>query len=174
MFETYRLLGREREGELMREAQRLGRLDACGARRLRVPVLALALAIVGALVIWTGVSSAANAPIAITFEKHWIGPGHYIGTTSGDGTVEIQLTSSIVTGNMQHFDVTISVTRPSGSFTASCSGTFNFITYRTLLNGVITQGVWQGAQVREEGQLVNVDPLTFTGTLFVMPATANQ
>jgi hypothetical protein len=40
------------------------------------------------------------------------------------------------------------------------------------MNGTVVDGFLQGAQVHEEGQLVNAATLRFEGTIRVMPATA--
>jgi hypothetical protein len=117
-------------------------------------------------------ASASSQPIKFSFEKHWVEPGHYVGTTSDGGSIEMWVSNSTVTGTMQHFDVTISATVADGSFTAALDGTFNFSTARTLLNGTVADGWLEGAQVHEQGQLVALDPLTFTGTLQLMPASA--
>jgi hypothetical protein len=135
-------------------------------------VLVLLLAIVTLLVFLTGSASASSEPILIPFEKHWVGPGHYVGTAGNGGSIEMWVSNSSVTGSMQHFDVTISATVPAGSFTAVLDGTFNFSTAKTLLNGTVTQGWLAGAQVHESGRLVGLDPLTFDGTLRLMPASA--
>ncbi|HYZ19071.1 MAG TPA: hypothetical protein VE615_05970 [Gaiellaceae bacterium] len=151
MFETQRLLARKR--------------GPAAALALLVTLVAVAAAF------WTAPASASNEPIFISFEKHWVGPGHYVGTTGDGGSIEMWVSNSTVTGNMQHFDVTISAAVASGSFTAVLDGTFNFSTARTLLNGNVTEGWLAGARMHEEGQLVSLDPLTFTGTLRLMPAS---
>jgi hypothetical protein len=125
-----------------------------------------------ALTVLAPTGSASNSPVMIPFEKHWVGPGHYVGTAGDGGTIEMLVSNSSVTGNMQHFDVTISATIPGHSFTAVLDGTFNFSTGKTLLNGVVTQGWLAGAQAHEKGQLVDPDTLTFAGTLRLMPASA--
>lgn len=118
---------------------------------------------------------AANAPVEVTFVKTLVDPDtrYYAGTTGDGGTIEMWVSNSSVTGSMQHFDVTLRVSLPGGrAFTAMLKGTFNFSTARTLLSGVVTDGWLAGAQVREQGTLVNDSPLTFEGTLWLMPASA--
>jgi hypothetical protein len=173
MYETYRMLAHEHELDLEREArqQTLARL---GARHGSKWIVGAAAVVVAAIVlgVTSTLASASNAPVAIPFEKHWVGPGHYIGTACDGGTIEMQVFNSSVTGDVQHFDVTIQVMLPGRSFTAVLGGTFNFSTGKTLLNGTVTQGWLAGAQAHEEGQLVDPDTLTFTGTLQLMPASA--
>jgi uncharacterized membrane protein YoaK (UPF0700 family) len=140
-------------------------------RSLLTTLLALVTLLVGA-VAWTTPASASSAPIAIEFVKQSIGAGKYVGTTSDGGSIEMQVSNSSVTGNMQHFSVTIWATVEGRSFTAELDGTFNFSTAKTLLNGAVTEGWLAGARAHERGQLVGFDPLTFTGTLWLLPGSA--
>ena len=166
MFETYRMLGRDREDELIREARRL---QALGPMRVRV-VLVVALAVLAAATFW--VANASASPVAIPFEKHWVSPGHYVGTACDGGSLDLQMSNSSVVGNAQHFTATFVVSLPGNrTFTAVLDGIFNFSTGRTVLNGTVTQGWLAGAQAHEEGQLTGVDPLTFTGSLTLMGAS---
>lgn len=120
-------------------------------------------------------STAANAPIEVSFVKVLVDPAtrYYAGTTGDGGSIEMWVSNSRVTGSMQHFDVRLQVSLTGGrSFAAQLQGTFNFSTARTLLQGVVTDGWLAGAQLRERGALVSLDPLTFAGMLWLMPATA--
>jgi len=120
-------------------------------------------------------AQAANAPVEVTFVKTLVDPGtrYYAGTTGDGGAIEMWVSNSSVTGGVQHFDVTLRASLSGGrSFTAMLKGTFNFSTMRTLLTGVVTDGWLAGAQVRENGALVDDDPLTFEGKLWLMPASA--
>jgi hypothetical protein len=137
----------------------------------RRPAIVVALA-VAALTVLAPTGSASNSPVLIPFEKHRVGPGHYVGTACDGGTIEMQVSNSSVTGNVQHFDATIWATVPGHSFTAVLRGTFDFSTGKTLLNGTVTEGWLAGAQAHEQGQLVDPDTLTFTGTLQLLPASA--
>ena len=58
------------------------------------------------------------------------------------------------------------------SFTAHLSGVLNNVTGAVIMNGTVVDGFLQGAQVHEEGQLVDAATLRFEGTIQVMPATA--
>jgi hypothetical protein len=126
-------------------------------------VLAIVIAAVGAA---AGTASSAS-PVTLHFTKHWVGPNHYVGTVAEGGTIDMQISNSSVTGDVQHFDATVQVVGPV-SFTSELSGTFNFVTYRTTLNGVVTNGWAAGSQVHEEGLLVDPNTYTFVGTLQVM------
>jgi hypothetical protein len=117
---------------------------------------------------------AANAPVEVTFVKRAVQgvPGYYAGTTGDGGAIEMWVSNSSVTGNMQHFDVRLRASLSGGrSFAATLKGTFNSSTARTLLTGVVTDGWLAGAQIRERGALAGVNPLTFSGTLWIMPAS---
>ncbi len=127
-------------------------------------VMVFLVAAVGTI---AGTASSAP-PVVLHFTKHWVGPGHYVGTVAEGGTIDMQISNSQITGNVQHFDATVQVDSPGGSFTAELSGTFNFSTYSTLLNGTVTSGSSVGSQVHEEGLLVDPDTYTFEGTLRVM------
>jgi hypothetical protein len=59
MYETYRMLGREREKELLAEAERLRPLNQRRhGPRPRVTLLASAIVVVAALLVWLGTSGA--------------------------------------------------------------------------------------------------------------------
>jgi hypothetical protein len=130
----------------------------------------VAIAVV-ALTTATGATASSGA-VVIPFEKCAVGPGHYVGPTGNGGTIDLQVTGSWFSGEVQHLTAVVSITDPNGSFTAEVAGIFNFSTGRTVLNGAVTSGSLAGAQVHEEGQLVSFDPLCFVGTLQVMPGSA--
>jgi hypothetical protein len=127
----------------------------------------------GVLGVSARTSWASNAAIVIPFQKHNVGPGHYVGTAGNDGTIDMQLSNSSTTGNVQHFTALVMVTADGHSLTAVLNGRFNFTTGRTILNGTVIDGWLAGAQVHEMGQLVALNPLTFTGTVQLMPGSAN-
>jgi hypothetical protein len=134
----------------------------------------LVLLALGALAGFAGTATASDGVMVIPFEKHWVAPGHYVGTACGSGAIDMQLSDSSVTGNVQHFTATVQLSCPGGlALTAAVEGTFNFSTGRTVLNGSVVDGSLVGAQVHEEGQLVGFDPLTFVGTIQLMPGSAD-
>lgn len=134
--------------------------------------VALVLAAVAAGSI-PGSALASNAATVIAFEKQWVGPGHYVGTAGDDGTIEMFIYDSSTTGDVQHFTATVLLSVPEGSLTAILDGRFNFNTGRVVLNGVVVDGWLEGARVHEDSQLVGLDPLTFVGTVQLMPGSAN-
>jgi hypothetical protein len=115
---------------------------------------------------------ASNAVTVIPFEKHAVGPGHYVGTAGDDGTIEMFVNDSSVTGDVQHFTATVLLSVPEGSLTAILDGRFNFTTGQVVLNGSVVEGWLEGARVHEESQLVGLDPLTFVGTVQLMQGSA--
>lgn len=119
-----------------------------------------------------GPMAAAEAPIALDFEKAWAAPDYYVGTIGGGGTIEMWLANKSVIGNTQHFDATVEVDSPDGAFTAFVSGKINFSTGRVVLNGTVTSGLMDGAQVHEESQLIDPATGSFIGTIQIMPASS--
>ena len=143
-----------------------------------IALLVLGLAALAATA--SGVS-ASSSSIVIPFEKHAIGPGHYVGTAGDGGTIEMQVSDSRFTGGdpetsdhwVQHFKATLQLTVGGQSLTAALDGQFNFTTRQTVVNGVVLEGWLSGAQIHEEGQVVGFSPLTFVGTVTVMRGSAN-
>lgn len=119
-----------------------------------------------------------NAPVRLDFDKSIVDPdGVWQGTVSGDieGDLTTVLTSLRVAGPIWHvtFDWIIDADDPDYSFTANLSGTLNTKTGKVVMNGTIVDGYLLGAQVHEEGQLVDAETLQFQGTIRIMPATAS-
>lgn len=131
--------------------------------------LALAAVVTGLL---PGSALASNEVTVIPFEKQWVGPGHYIGTAGDDGTIEMFIYDSWLSGDVQHFTATVLLTFPDRSLTAILDGRFDFNTGEAVLNGSVVDGWLEGARVHEESQLVGFDPLTFIGTVQLMPGSA--
>jgi hypothetical protein len=136
--------------------------------------LLLVLVVLATLAGVAGSATASTAAVVIRFEKHAIAPGHYVGTACDGGTIDMQLSNSSVTGNVQQFTATVQLACAGrGTLTAVLAGSFNFSTGRTVLNGAVVAGWLVGAQVHEEGQLVGLDPFTFIGTVQLMPGSAD-
>jgi hypothetical protein len=156
MFESFRARLRERTGK---------------ALLLLVSCLA-ALAVAAP-------ASASNAATVISFEKHWVGgpPSHYLGETSGDGTIEMWVYDPSFVGNVQKFTAELRLSIGGRSLAAMLDGQFNFSTGRVVLNGVVIDGWLAGAQVHEQSQYTGDDPDTggpiFVGTVKLMPASAD-
>lgn len=119
-------------------------------------------------------ASASNAAIVVPFEKHYDpSVGHYVGTVGDGGTIEMWVYDSSYPGNVQQFTARLELSLGGNSLTAILDGRFNFSTARVVLNGVVTDGWLEGAQVHEESRLTGLDPLTFAGTVQLMPASAD-
>jgi hypothetical protein len=57
-------------------------------------ILAVSVLTLAALTISTSGVSASSSAIVIPFEKHAVGPGHYVGTAGDGGTIEMQVYDS--------------------------------------------------------------------------------
>ena len=134
--------------------------------------LALALAALTAGLI-PAPASASNTAIVIPFEKHWVGEGHYVGTTDDGSTIEMFIYNESFTGDVQHFTATVLLDLPEGSLRAILKGRFDGNTLEAVLNGRVVEGWLEGARVHEESQLVGFDPLTFVGMVQLMPGSAD-
>lgn len=144
-------------------------------RRDRAAVLLpLLVALAAMLAVIARPAKASNAPIVVPFEKHYDSSlGHYVGSAGEGGTVAMWVYDSSYPGNVQQFTARLELSLDGRSSTAILEGRFNFSTARVVLNGVVTDGWLKGAQVHEESQLTRLDPLTFAGTIQLMPASAD-
>jgi hypothetical protein len=57
-------------------------------------------------------------------------------------------------------------------FTAHLTGALNTMTGKVIMNGAVVEGWLLGAQVHEEGQLVDPATLGCDGAIRIMPAAA--
>ena len=143
-------------------------------------IIALLVLGLAALAVTASSVSASSSSIVIPFEKHAVGPGHYVGTAGDGGTIEMQVYDSRFTGGdpetsshwVQHFKATLKLTVGGQSLTAALDGQFNFTTRQTVLNGIVVNGWLSGAQIHEEGTLTGFAPLTFVGTVMLMRGSA--
>lgn len=168
-----------RRPSLQQQLEWLRRMCACAAvARRSVPqgrrwnavrrLLFLLLVVVAASAVALPAATSANrsSPVQLTFTKKQASANVYIGTIDGGGTIEMLILDRRSTAERQHFRAFVRVDVGSQWFAARVRGTFEFATLQTHLTGRVTDGNWlQGARVREEGQLVGMDPLTFVGTL---------
>jgi hypothetical protein len=143
--------------------------------RTRFGVLAAVVAAgVVAVAFGTAQASASSAPISISYAKTCNEvTGHCSGTAGNGGTLEMQVTGFTVTGNAAQLTLTEWVTVGSVSFTAEMVGhqsPAGFI----VLNGIVTQGSFAGAQVHQRSNLVGADGDTtdWVGSLQLVPASA--
>jgi hypothetical protein len=97
----------------------------------------IALLVVAAATVAATSSAYANSsPVAISFVKSPVGPGHYAGKTADNCQLDVYMADSSVTGGVQHFTATFVITGCGDhNLTAVLPGSFNFSTGRTVLNG---------------------------------------
>jgi hypothetical protein len=142
---------------------------------------------------------ASTASVELSFDSAAVDqtiPGVWVGTVAGDitGTLLTRMTDLRVSGPIWHvgFEWTITAADPfasrpgapldihssqttmmSGqSFVADLSGVLNNETGAVVMDGTVVEGYLLGAQVHEEGQLINADRLRFEGTIEVTAAEA--
>jgi hypothetical protein len=139
-------------------------------------VKAALLAVVAAAVVASG-AFGSNAPVLVTFDKHVVDPVAFAfeGTAGGDvtGDLHSQLVSlSASSGPILQIAFDWTVSAGAKSFTARTEGIWNTKTGSVVMNGTVIDGYLLGAQVHEEGQLLDPATLHFAGTLQLMPASA--
>ena len=114
------------------------------------------------------------SPIRIQFDKQGGANGTWTGTVTGDveGALTTQLQSLTPNGPILNVSFAWIVSAGEQSFTAVLHGTLNSLTGQVEMDGTIVEGWLAGAQVHEEGQMI--DPATgrFQGTILIFPATA--
>jgi hypothetical protein len=137
-----------------------------------VPLVAV-LATVGALAASAPVASASNEPVRLSFDKSAVAAGVWEGTVAGDisGDLTTKLLSLRVTGSIWQVEFDFIVEAGSSSFTTRLSGILNTETGAVVMNGRVSEGYLLGAQVHEEGQLVDPATLRFVGTIQLFRAT---
>ena len=123
--------------------------------------------------------AANSSPVNLTFDKSAVASGVWNGTVGGDiqGNLATTLTGLDVSGAIWHVDFIWDIddtdlSDGDQSFVANLSGILNTKTGGVVMNGKVTEGYLLGAQVHEEGQLINPATLHFQGSIQVMPATA--
>jgi hypothetical protein len=136
-------------------------------------LLAAVAAIVGVVAFGAAQASASSAPIVIPYAKtcnELI--GHCVGTANGV-TIEMQITSFRATGDAAQLTLTEGITVGDISFTAVMNGhrsPAGFI----VLNGTVTDGSFEGAQVHQRSNYVRgpANASEWTGELQLVPASA--
>ena len=116
-----------------------------------------------------------RSPVRLQFDKQDGAGGIWNGTITGDadGSLTTQLLSLEPAGPILKVSFAWIVSAGEQSFTAVLYGTLNTLTGQVEMDGTIVEGWLAGAQVHEEGQLV--DPMTgrFQGTITIFPMTAD-
>jgi hypothetical protein len=131
------------------------------------------VAAVGVVAFGAAQASASSAPVVIPYEKTCVvATGHCAGSAGPGGTLEMQVTSFRPTGDAAQLTLTEWITVGGISFTAEMSGHLSPAGF-IVLNGVVTNGSFVGAQVHQRSNLVGGDATTtsWTGQLELMPST---
>ena len=114
------------------------------------------------------------SPIQLQFDKQGGANGIWNGTVSGD--IEAALTTQLLSlepaGPILKVKFAWIVEAGDQSFTAVLDGTLNTLTGQVEMDGTIVEGWLAGAQVHEEGQMVDPTTGRFQGTITIFPATA--
>ena len=142
------------------------------------------VALVGSVVALGGTTATAAPPAQVDWAKsfdHLDAGGHpvFLGTTSGDVTGSLTSVGTVDAASGPILHVTFVWTVCEGpacsgshSFTASTSGIWNTNTGPVVMDGRVVDGWLEGAQVHEEGQLLDPATLSFQGFLRLLPNTA--
>lgn len=146
------------------------------ASRARGLLFVLAV-LVASLAIGASTASASSAPLQVDFVKHLVDPATltFKGTVSGavTGTLTSHLVSlNRVDGPIYNIVFEWDISAGDHSFTALTSGTWNTYIGQVTLNGTVVSGYLEGAQVHEQGHLIDRNTLTFAGVIQLMPTTA--
>lgn len=144
-------------------------------------VLRMIALVVAALSVLPGpahLQAVSPAPVRLTFSKSMsTTPMVWQGSVNGDvaGTLETRLLNLRVSGNIWHveFDWVVTGANPHQSFTARLTGILNLKTGKVVMNGAVIDGYLDGAQVHEEGLLVDPAASKFEGTIRIAPNTAD-
>ena len=138
----------------------------------------LAAALVAVVALGAAHASASNAPIVIPYEKECDAANHCLGTAvfgEDDGTIEMQVdpASFQPTGKGARLSLTEWITVGDVSFTAVMNGHLTPAGF-IVLNGTVTAGSFEGAQIHQRSNLVGIagDKTVWTGELQVIPASA--
>ena len=110
-------------------------------------------------------------PLALTFEKTSVKDGVWEGRVSGDtrGRLRTVLRDVEVLGDiwLVKFDWIVKAKDEENRFTARMAGMLNTATGKVAMTGQVIEGYRLGAQVEEEGTLIDADTLSFKGTIEV-------
>ena len=140
-----------------------------------VGLLGALVGVVGVVALGAAQASASSAPIVITYEKR-CGGTHCEGKAANDGndgSIKMDITGFRDTGNAAQLTLTEEITVGGIKFTAKMSGHFSPAGF-IVLNGTVTDGSFEGAQVHQRSNFAGVDGnlTVWTGELRLMPASA--
>ena len=137
-----------------------------------IGLLVAAVAVVGVVGFGAAQASASSASIVIPYAKTCDAAGHCLGTAGDGGMLEMQLTGFRPTGNAAQVTFTEEITVGAISFTAELSGHVSPAGF-IVLNGTVTEGSFEGAQVHQRSNFAGAAGSTtsWTGELRLMPAS---
>lgn len=126
---------------------------------------------------------ATTAPILLAFHKTSVAEGVWEGTVwrgNVSGDLRTELTALRVAGPIWHVRFNWIIDVSGLSLVADLSGILNTNTGKVVMNGTVASGDLAGAQVHEEGQLIeieldeqgNIVSTSFEGSIRIMQATA--
>ena len=145
--------------------------------QLRVIALFIMLLVLAAAVAPAGADPDGNAVIRMDFAKSnpdadlmW--NGAVSGDVNGDLVTQLLNYPPRVSDGVWHVEFDWHVDGDY-TFTARLKGILDTKTGRVTMNGPIIAGDWLGAQVHEQGQLVDAATSTFVGTIQIMPGSAD-
>ena len=122
-------------------------------------------------------AGASGGGLPVTFEKQVVDPVALTFAGTAGGAAQGALQSRFVPGSLSiagaiwtfSFDWIVTADHGPKSFVARTTGTFDTITGRVVMDGVVTSGWHAGAPVHEEGQLIDSATFTFAGTIEIRP-----
>jgi hypothetical protein len=141
-------------------------------------VFALFLTLAAAVSQTESLNAAAATPVRLNFTKSLVSTVPIMtwkGSVTGDvvGDLETRLLSLRVSGPIWHVEFDWIVSSAAGtSFTARLNGTLNTKTGKVVMNGTVIDGYLEGAQVHEEGLLIDAIASKFEGTIRIAPQSA--
>lgn len=142
----------------------------------RVTLIVLLALILSTFVLAGSAAAASNAPVYLSFAKS-DPDGDFVwnGTVSGDisGSLETRLLNVRQTNKILHVEFDWIVDAGEQSFTARLNGILDTQKGTVIMNGTVIEGYLAGAQVHEEGQLVDPATSGFVGTIRLMPGSAD-
>ena len=135
--------------------------------------VAVLAAVVAVVAFGAAQASASSAPIVISYAKTCDAVFHCTGSAGNGGTIVIDVTSLRTTGDAAQLTLTEQIKVGGISFRAEMNGHLSPAGF-VVLNGRVTDGSFEGAEVHQRSNLVGGggSATEWTGELRLMPATA--